>query len=153
MIEEIKITFPSPDTVGLADAITDAECECFGKNAWSRASVEEFIQNEYSHVVAAYKGDKLIGYAGVFVLFGEAELTNIAVLPSERRRGAARSMLTALISLSRTLGAELLHLEVRESNAPAISLYEAFGFQIDGRRKNYYSSPREDALLMTLTLI
>lgn len=152
MNNTIEIASPTPDSVGLTDAIAAAELECFGINAWSRASVEEFLQNEYSHVVAAYKNGVLIGYAGVFVLFGEAELTNIAVLPSERRQGAAKGMLTELISRSRELGAELLHLEVRESNVPAIALYESFGFHVDGRRKNYYSSPREDALLMTLTL-
>lgn len=152
MDNPIKIAFPAPDTEGLTDGIAEAERECFGKNAWSRASVEEFVKNEFSHVVAAYKDGRLIGYAGVFVLFGEAELTNIAVLPSERRQGVAKAMLTELIAHSRALGAELIRLEVRESNVPAIALYEAFGFHVDGKRKNYYSAPREDALLMTLTL-
>lgn len=152
MTTDYTVRIHDSDTEGLTDAIADAEAECFGKNAWSRTSVEEFVHNEYSHVAAAYEDGILIGYGGVFVLFGEAELTNIAVLPHARRKGVAKAILSALISLSRSLGAEALRLEVRESNVPAVALYTSFGFTADGKRKNYYSSPCEDAVLMTLKL-
>ncbi len=128
-----------------------AEAECFGtKNAWSRASIVEYAENDCNHFVLAYADNALVGYAFVSVLFDEAELANIAVLPIARRNGIAKAMLKSLVSELKSSDVQKLHLEVRESNVPARALYESFGFSIDCKRKGYYSEPREDAILMTL---
>lgn len=135
-----------------AEAIAQIEKECFGVNAWSRTSIDDFIENEYSHVVAAVLDGEIVGYAGAFVICGEAEITNVAVSPRYRRRGIAERMMDKLIRISTELDAELVMLEVREGNLPAKTLYEKFGFTEVGKRLGYYSAPREDAVLMTKKL-
>ncbi len=152
MTERLTVSVIRDADPALTDKIADAERICFGKNAWSRAAVDAFINNGYSFLVAATDGDELLGYAITSVILGEGELTNIAVLPKARRCGIASRIMSVLIENARAVGAELLHLEVREGNIPAIALYKAFGFTPDGIRKNYYSSPRENAVLMTLKL-
>jgi ribosomal-protein-alanine N-acetyltransferase len=82
----------------------------------------------------------------------EGSLDNIAVDPAYRRQGVAQALLEALIAQGQAQRLSFITLEVREHNAPAIGLYEKNGFQVVGRRKNYYEKPREDAILMTLTL-
>lgn len=149
-----KLLIPKDVCDTLIDELSVAETECFGdKNAWSRAAIADFSKNEYSRLIIARNGDALVGYAFASVLLDEAELDNIAVLPSARRLGIAKTMMTRLIEYLRDAGAESLHLEVRESNLPARSLYDSFGFLIDCKRKGYYLNPREDAVLMTLKLI
>jgi ribosomal-protein-alanine N-acetyltransferase len=83
---------------------------------------------------------------------GEAEILNLAVSPDRRRRGVARSLLAFVIAELRRLEAESIFLEVRESNAPARALYEDEGFTNAGRRRWYYRSPPEDALVLCFRL-
>ncbi len=74
----------------------------------------------------------------------------MAVFPEHRRQGLARGLLRALAARGKeTLGLSFLTLEVRPGNLAAVELYRAEGYQEVGRRKNFYSDPREDALLMT----
>ncbi len=134
------------------DRIAHIESVCFGAAAWSRDSVLAFVENEFSHVTAAACDGEIVGYAGVIVIAGEGEITNVAVLPEYRRRGIARALVSAVEKTARDLSAELLHLEVREGNVAARALYEAAGFAAVGRRRGYYTHPREDAILMTKIL-
>lgn len=146
---ELILRKPTADD---ADAITAIEEKCFGVNAWSRSSIEDFIENGFSHVVAAELDGEIVGYAGVFVICGEAEVTNVAVLPEKRRLGIARRMMEKMIETAVSLDSELMMLEVREGNVPARTLYESLGFTPVGKRRGYYTSPREDAVLMTKIL-
>jgi [ribosomal protein S18]-alanine N-acetyltransferase len=75
---------------------------------------------------------------------GEREILNLAVHPSFRRRGIARSLLED--ELARSRGAWFL--EVRESNLAALALYESMGFHPSGRRPDYYLDPPESAIVM-----
>ena len=93
-----------------------------------------------------------MGYAGSHIVCGECYIDNVAVHPNQRGRGMALALLTELIRLVRERDGVFLTLEVRESNAPARSLYGKLGFSEAGRRRGFYSEPREDALLLTLTL-
>ena len=90
---------------------------------------------------------------GVFVpvdkQLPEADIINVAVHPSFRRRGIAEAMLARLISDALEAGVRTFFLEVRESNAPARSLYRKLGFDECGRMPRYYSAPVEDAIVMT----
>ena len=106
-------------------------------------------QNRFWRVLAAVLGEEVVGFAGMQQVLDEGYITNIAVAESCRRKGLGRAMLGALIDHCRESGASFLTLEVRQSNAPAIALYESMGFLPEGRRKNFYRQPTEDAILMT----
>ena len=73
---------------------------------------------------------------------------NVAVSPAYRRQGIGESLMVALMEALKERGIESLTLEVRASNEGAIALYDRLGFQQVGRRPNYYTDPREDALIM-----
>ena len=75
-------------------------------------------------------------------------MMNIAVHPDFRRKGIAAALIAELVRLLKERGSRILRLEVRESNAPAISLYETMGFTQLGLRKNYYRNPKENALIL-----
>ena len=83
------------------------------------------------------------GYIGAYTVLDESDITTVAVLPAMRGRGAGRALVRAL---TEKVGGKVF-LEVRVSNAPARALYASLGFAECGTRKNYYESPREDAVL------
>lgn len=124
---------------------------CFPADPWSEALFREALDNPAAAVLLAQgEGGSLLGYAVVSAVLDEGNLDNIAVAPDVRRQGVGDALMKALTGFARE-NLAVLTLEVRVSNAPAIALYEKYGFAPVGRRKNYYSVPREDALLMTLT--
>lgn len=90
---------------------------------------------------------ELIGYA-FFLESIDCELLRIAVRPAWRRRGVAERLLRERLVRG---GFERMLLEVRAGNMAARRLYEKLGFAVDGVRKNYYKTPTEDAILMSLT--
>lgn len=126
------------------DGVCEIEKTCFAV-PWSKENLEEQIQNENSHFIVAVDGKNVLGYMGVQIICGDGYVTNIAVLPNYRRQGIAK----ALIKKSFENKMNFLSLEVRESNFAAISLYNSFGFEKAGERKNFYSSPTENAIIMT----
>lgn len=83
---------------------------------------------------------------------GEAEILNLAVGPAWRRRGIGRGLMEAALAELTLSGCGRVFLEVRESNAGAHEFYTGLGFAEQGRRRNYYRDPPEDALLLSLTL-
>ena len=78
----------------------------------------------------------------------ECELEFVLAPPETRRQGIGRMLIDTVVAWARDLGASEIRLEVRESNAPALRLYEACGFVVAGRRPGYYADPAEDAVLM-----
>ena len=122
------------------------EAECFSES-WSERSFTEFFTQSYSAAYVALHGDNVVGYAGMYITYGEGNITNVAVSYRWRRLGAASRLID---SLARHEGVDRLLLEVRVSNLPAINLYGNRGFVIDGTRRDFYSNPREDAFLMSL---
>ena len=120
-------------------------------NPWKR---EHFIQEIHSHTSLPYVAvldDLVVGYVCLMSLFEDAQILNIAVTPQHRGHGIARKMMELAVSTARERGAEVLALEVRESNAAAIRMYEDLGFVRYFVRKGYYEG-KEDALLMEKTL-
>ena len=106
-----------------------------------------------SHVFLTAEAEGIVvGYVGLMYVLDEGYISNVAVRPDWRRKGVADALLTALEARAGKLMLSFLTLEVRESNAPAIALYEKHGYRDVGRRKNYYEKPTEDAILMTLKL-
>lgn len=128
--------------------IARLERACFSA-PWSEELLAQALYNENaSYVVAQGEDGSVLGYAGLQVVLDEGYIDNVAVDPAYRRQGVA----DALLDVFCRFGAEklaFLTLEVRESNAPAIALYEKHGFYTVGRRKDYYDDPKEDALLLT----
>ena len=100
-------------------------------------------------VVAEGENGTVLGYAGLQTVLDEGYINNVAVDPRFRRQGVAGQLVEAFLRFGAARLA-FLTLEVRASNAPAIALYEKYGFAQAGRRRDYYDDPREDALLMTL---
>jgi ribosomal-protein-alanine N-acetyltransferase len=96
--------------------------------------------------------DGVIGYSVLWCILEQGELANLAIADGHRGRGLGAFLLDKTLALGRKRGVEVVYLEVRESNEPAIGLYNRFGFAQIGVRKRYYDSPREDALVMMLRL-
>lgn len=137
----------------LADCLQAAEIEKESFSVpWSESSLENEFNLDYAVYFAAKEGETLLGYAGVHNVCGEGEITTFAVKPSFRNKGIGRQVLNALICFEKENYIEKINLEVRASNAAAISLYKSLGFEVCGERKNYYSRPTENAVLMTLFL-
>lgn len=126
---------------------------CFPQDPWSPEIFLAALDTPSTAILLAQdEGGAILGYAVLSVVLDEGNLDNIAVAPGARRRGVADALLSAITGFGREHLAQLM-LEVRASNTPAITLYEKHGFAAVGRRKNYYESPREDAVLMTLSLM
>lgn len=117
---------------------------------WSEHNLKESLSRpEYLFLVAEEDG-KITGYAGLLMIAGEGDVTNIAVLPENRGHGTGSALTEALISEGRKRGMSAFTLEVRVSNQSAIHIYEKLGFRSEGVRKGFYEKPKEDALIMWL---
>ena len=97
--------------------------------------------------------DKIVGFAGFWIMAGEAHIISIAVKASYRGRGIGELILAHLIDLARSLGADVVTLEARVSNYIAQNLYLKYGFKKVGIRNGYYTDNREDAVIMTTDTI
>ena len=91
----------------------------------------------------------VVGYAGFWVMVDEAHISTVATHPQWLRQGIAQLLLIAMTERAAEIGARVMTLEVRVSNMGAQTLYRKFGFEVVGRRPQYYSDNREDALIMT----
>ena len=135
-----------------ADHLDEAaalERVCFS-DPWSRNMLAEELDNALASFLSALDGTgAVVGYAGLQVVLDEGYILNIAVRPDCRRQQIASQLLEVFINFAQGNRLSFLTLEVRASNAPAIALYERWGFAEAGRRRNYYEHPREDAVIMT----
>ena len=109
----------------------------------------ELETNRMAHYLVVRAEERIVAYAGIWLMVDEAHVTTFAVLPVYRRRGIGGRLLSELIELAADLGARVVTLEVRLSNAGARQLYQRFGFRPLGVRPRYYSDNGEDALIMT----
>lgn len=117
---------------------------------WPAYAFEQELRgNRLARYLAAHVGDRLVAFAGLWMMVDEAHVTTISVDPDWRRRGVGRRLMLALLELAVDIGARRMTLEVRPSNAAARALYADFGFIVAGRRPGYYSDDGEDALVMT----
>jgi [ribosomal protein S18]-alanine N-acetyltransferase len=101
-------------------------------------------------LLVAKLDEYLVGFAVGKVVASVAELESVVVKASARRGGVGRALCGAVVAWGWEQGASVMELEVRASSAGAIALYEGLGFVAVGRRRGYYSTPGEDALLMRL---
>ena len=119
---------------------------------WRRNTFEGLLRRVDADLIGATADGTLVGYAITWTILDQAELGNVAVTPEARRRGVGRMLVEAALRRVRRRGARECFLEVRESNLVARRLYEELGFTAIGRRRRYYASPVEDALVMRVAL-
>jgi len=120
---------------------------------WSLESYMSELKNNWASYQVCEKGNKIIGYGGVWVVFEEAHITNIAVKTEYRSQGVGKSLMLALEKVVQDRKGKRILLEVRPSNSVALSLYKSLGYYQIGRRKAYYADNHEDALLMCKDLL
>ena len=150
---ESSIAFQSLNDAWL-DRVLAIEQRAYS-HPWSRANFVDSLATGYQMQVLCAEQNKLLGYFVAMKGFEEVHLLNITVAPEYQGRGWGKAMLQALAVWSRGQGANDLWLEVRASNARAIHVYQAHGFERVSVRKDYYpdrNSAREDAVVMKLKL-
>ncbi len=121
-------------------------------DCWSRESLLDSLGQSYVRFYGAYKGNELVGYLIFSHIVDELEIFRIGVKPSCQREGIAKLLIEKLISFGKEEKAARVLLDVRQSNRPARALYKKMGFLEDGKRRDFYEDPREDALLMSMDL-
>lgn len=132
------------------DAVLRIEVASFSE-PWTREMFEaELIPGVSLALVARSDADTLLGYLCGSIIEDEFHISNIAVDPQSRRRGVGRILLLSALGKASQHGARTASLEVRASNRAAQSLYRTFGFTVLGRRRQYYTEPVEDAIIMWL---
>lgn len=115
---------------------------------WSLESFRESMKLEHTIYLVAEEEENIMGYCGMYRVFNEGEIVNVAVAEAYRRKKVALQLLKQLFIESSELKVDNFFLEVRESNQPAIQLYKKLGFTEAGIRKNFYEKPRENAIFM-----
>lgn len=98
--------------------------------------------------MVCHSDGKVCAYGGMLCVIDEGQITNIATLPEYRRMGYGAAVLDSLIKYAKYNGLHSITLEVRESNKAAIGLYQSRGFKVTGKRKDFYTKPTENALIM-----
>ncbi|MCI5649931.1 MAG: ribosomal protein S18-alanine N-acetyltransferase [Fusicatenibacter sp.] len=116
---------------------------------WTANGFFTFLIREDALFLVAEEEGEILGYLGIIISIDEGEITNICVAEKARRRGIGRALLVELIQRMEAQGVSIIHLDVRQSNLPAITLYQSLGFEQDGLRRQYYDLPKEDAILMS----
>lgn len=120
------------------------EQSCFSI-PWTEQSICDSVSIGSNYFNIAYVDGKPAGYMSMQLAAGEGDIMRVAVLPEYRRLGIGRALLNECFSANNP---DAVFLDVRENNVPAIRLYESFGFEKTGIRKNYYSNPTENAVIM-----
>jgi ribosomal-protein-alanine N-acetyltransferase len=132
-------------------AAAELERRCFS-DPWSEAAIADSFGAPGMRGLVAIHQDELQGYVIARAVAGEAEILNLAVAPDARGQGLGGRLLDAMLDLLRRSAVGEVFLEVRRGNAAANALYLSRGFQVVGRRANYYRHPVEDAIVLRLAL-
>lgn len=125
------------------------ESLCF-KYYWTEEQFQLGLEKKAFFVLGYEEQGMLVGYLAYSIVLDEMEVLNLGVHPQFRRKGIGRALMFELMHKCREMNVSRGLLDVKESNAPAIGLYESLGFKQVGVRKNYYPDTREDALLYDL---
>lgn len=133
------------------EQIKDLEKKCFSV-PWTDEQLRAQLPDKMHVFLIAESNEKALGYVGMMHVLDEGYISNVAVDPEYRRNGIADALINELTERAKELELSFVTLEVRESNEPAKALYKKHGFSEVGLRKNYYSFPTENAILMTTFL-
>ncbi len=131
-------------------SLSDIEACCFTP-PWSDSQLHSYIAGDRYLSVGLWQGEQLNGFALLSTVLDEAELLQIATRPGFRGKGIAEGVMKFVHEQLHRRGIIRNMLEVRSSNATALSLYRRLGYQQDGLRKGYYPTDtgKEDAILMS----
>lgn len=146
-----KLKFTMQNVIELAKL----EKKCFEKDAWSINNLRGEFSNEYSHFFAELRDGKIVGYVCVRIMYEEAQICNLAVVPEFRRQGIATQLLQTMVQFAALQECTRCELEVNTENFAAVELYKKCGFEAVGVRKNFYRRTRyksRDAYTMVLLL-
>ena len=137
-----------PMTASDIEGVLKVEESCFAI-AWTKADFErEMNENKLAVYFVAKDGEKIVGYAGMWHVVTEGQITNVAVLEEYRGQKVGSLLMEALIRTAEEREMIGITLEVKISNYPAQKLYAKYGFKPEGFRKNYYKDTNEDAVVM-----
>ena len=125
---------------------------CFSEPWSENALMYMCSKNPFAVAVIDKASGRLAAYGGVQYVLDEGNIVNIATHPDYRRRGYGKAVVEALIKYAKNNRLDSISLEVRESNRAAIELYSSLGFKTEGKRKDFYTNPREAALVMVLRI-
>ena len=138
-------------TIDDAELLAEMEKLNFS-DPWDVAAIKNVLANPAVYFTIAEIDNIPVAYGGMTVVIDECDIINIAVMENMRRMGIGKLMVQRMLDICREIGVTEIFLEHRESNIPAASLYESFGFTVYGTRRKYYSSPTEDAVLRKISL-
>ncbi len=136
-------------TEGDLEQVMQLENRLFS-NPWSRKSMLDEMKGHGAWVIE--EADVILGYLCIWKVLDECQITNVATRPEAQRRGLASKLIQWMIEREYAAGSRLFFLEVRRSNEPAKRLYEKLNFIPVGIRRDYYTRPNEDAIVMLLNM-
>jgi [ribosomal protein S18]-alanine N-acetyltransferase len=136
-----------PYQAGDSEAVSEISRRSPQAAQWPKESYDQAHCSGQIVLIAELNG-QVSGFLVVRIIGGEAEILNTAVHPAVRREGIGSGLLSTAVSSARAQNAKSIYLEVRESNAAAISFYRQHGFEKTAERRQYYSSPTENAVVM-----
>lgn len=128
-------------------ALLNLSQSIFAADGWSEESLQREFDLDFSHCLIA-QGDGVVGYIIFWQVLDEVHILQVATDPTKRRRGIGQQLVQACLEAGQRNGAATFLLEVRQSNDAAIALYRGAGFSDLAIRRQYYSHPTEDALVM-----
>jgi ribosomal-protein-alanine N-acetyltransferase len=128
------------------DSLVIIEEECFSL-PWSKKAFQESYVKDYAYFFVAEIDKEIVGYVGLYKMGNDGDITNIGISSLHRRKGIGYKLMSSVLDFAKRENMELITLEVRESNIPAIALYEKLGFVKVGIRKDFYEKPVENAII------
>jgi len=137
--------------IGDVPAVHELEVECF-PSPWDISAYYRELQNPSAFYVVARKGERVVGFGGMWTVGDEAHIVTLAVGQAFRRQGLGRRLLEVLLKEARRRHAVRITLEVRVGNTAAQNLYSSFGFRTVAFRREYYPDNNEDAAVMAVEL-
>ncbi|WP_411575290.1 ribosomal protein S18-alanine N-acetyltransferase [Streptococcus sp. CSL10205-OR2] len=135
--------FKMLSTMEKVDVIHAILEDVYTKSPWSKRQIQADLEKENTDYFFVYHEKEAVGFLAIEYLYGELEITNIAVKSAFQNKGFGAALLQQLLNKP-----EAVFLEVRASNHKGQAFYQKNGFQVVGERKNYYHDPIEDAVIM-----
>lgn len=130
------------------DQVVEIENSLFSV-PWSKEGFFTFLIKDESMFFVVEEKGKILGYCSMQIVLDEGDILNVAVRRERQKEGIGYFLVDSMLMMAEARGVRTVHLEVREGNDTARRLYQRLGFTEDGLRKNYYTDPLENAVLMT----
>lgn len=130
------------------DQVMEIETDLFSM-PWTKEGLFTFLTRDDTMFFVVEEKEKILGYCSMQTVLDEGDILNVAVRRDRQKEGIGYFLVHSMLMMAQVQGIQLVHLEVREGNGSARRLYERLGFTEDGIRKNYYTDPLENAVLMT----